>query len=58
MTERSRKTILTEHDHDQMTAFLKFWAASFIFFKISLNAAIDFQNIIVKHYQSDTYRHP
>ena len=31
---------------------------AFIFFQFYQNAAIDFQNIIVKHYQSDTYRHP
>ena len=34
MTERPPKTILTEHDHDQMTAFLKFWVTSLHFLPI------------------------
>ena len=43
-----------------MTAFLKFWVTSlhFIFFQFYQNAAIDFQNIVVKYYRSDTYEHP
>ena len=55
MTNTSYK--LTNNDIDLYDRFPQPVSLTIIFFKIYQNAAIDFRNIAIKHYQSDTYEH-